>query len=389
MKRVTAAGTLSLAALTVFAGPLAQADSLTAWYLGGGGGQARSSIDDVRITNGLLAGGFTSVSITDYDRPTGYKLFGGYQINKYIAVEGGYFDLGQSGFVATTVPVGTLSGTIKVKGLNLDLVGTLPITDKFSAFARVGVNRAEAEDTFTGTGRVRALNSNPSKTDTNYKYGVGLRYAMTDALGVRVEAERYRIDDAVGNKGDIDLVSVGLDYRFGRKVQAPLPSVTRPEPVAAAAPTVAPAPVAAAPAPQPAAAAMPPPPPPRKVTFSADALFDFDKATLKPAGKQALDKFATDLRGTTFDVITVTGHTDRIGSREYNQKLSTRRADAVKNYLVDPSGIPVAKIVSRGADKSSPVTKPGDCKGGNATKALIACLQPDRRVEVEVTATKR
>ena len=83
------------------------------------------------------------------------------------------------------------------------------------AFARLGLNHAKAEDTFSGSGRVRALNTNPSKRDTNYKYGVGLRYAMTDALGVRVEAERYRIDDAVGNTGDIDLFSLGLVYRFG------------------------------------------------------------------------------------------------------------------------------------------------------------------------------
>lgn len=129
-------------------------------------------------------------------------------------------------------------------------------------------------------------------------------------------------------------------------------------------------------------------PPKKTVTFLADSLFDFDKATVRPAGKQTLDKFAADLRGTTFDVVTVTGHTDRIGSRAYNISLSARRAEAVKTYLVDPAGIPVAKITTRGAGESEPVTKPGECKGEKATKALIACLQPDRRVEVEVSGTK-
>ena len=130
----------------------------------------------------------------------------------------------------------------------------------------------------------------------------------------------------------------------------------------------------------------------KKVTFSADSsadsLFDFDKSTVKPAGKQALDKFAADLRGANFDVITVTGHTDRIGSHAYNMKLSTRRAEAVKTYLVESAGIPAGKIEARGVDGANPVTKPGECKGKKATKKLIACLGPDRRVEVEVVATR-
>ena len=130
----------------------------------------------------------------------------------------------------------------------------------------------------------------------------------------------------------------------------------------------------------------------KKVTFSADSsadsLFDFDKSTVKPAGKQALDKFAVDLRGANFDVITVTGHTDRIGSHAYNMKLSTRRAEAVKTYLVESAGVPAGKIEARGVDGANPVTQPGECKGKKATKKLIACLGPDRRVEVEVVATR-
>ena len=205
---------------------------------------------------------------------------------------------------------------------------------------------------------------------------------------MRAEVERYRINDAVGNKGDIDLVSLGVIYRFGATKSAPAPRATAPEPVMPVARATAPEPVAVTPAPQAGAVIPPPPPPPKKVSFSADALFDFDKATLKPAGKQDLDKFAANLRGAKYDVITVTGHTDRIGSRAYNKVLSTRRADTVKNYLVDPSGIPAGKIAAKGIDESQPVTKPGDCKGKKATKALIACLQPDRRVDVEVSGTK-
>jgi OOP family OmpA-OmpF porin len=244
------------------------------------------------------------------------------------------------------------------------------------------LNYAEAKDSFRGTGLVNVLNPNPSKREANYKFGAGLQYDFTQSLGMRVEAERYRINDAVGNRGDIDLVSLGLVYRFGAKTPAP---VRRAEPVAAA---PAPQPMVVAPPPPVVTPPPPPPPAPSKVTFSADSLFAFDKAIVKPAGKQQLDKLAADLRGANFDVITVTGHTDRIGSHAYNMELSTRRAEAVKAYLVESAAIPAGKIAARGTDGSDPVTKPGECKGKKATTALIACLQPDRRVEVEVSGTR-
>jgi OOP family OmpA-OmpF porin len=377
MKLARASGTLGLVALAVIGSPFAAAQE-TGWYGGANVGQSRAKIDDARINSGLIAGGFGSSSISDRDRDTGYKIFGGYQVNRNFALEGGYFDLGKFGFTANTVPAGTLNGDIKLKGLNLDLVGILPITERFSAFGRAGVIYAQARDSFTGTGAVNVTNPNPSKSQANYKLGLGMQYALTDALAVRAEVERYRINDAVGNKGDIDLFSVGLVYWFdGKKPvrQAPAPEY-----------------VAAAPAPQPVAVTPPSPPPPApmpaKVTFSADSLFDFDKAVMKPAGKQAVDKFSADLKGAEFDVIKVTGHTDRLGSHGHNMKLSTRRAEAVKTYLEHSAGIPAGKIDARGVNGSDPVTKPGECKGNKPTKQLIACLQPDRRVDIDVTGTK-
>jgi len=149
---------------------------------------------------------------------------------------------------------------------------------------------------------------------------------------------------------------------------------------------IAAAPVAAPPPP-------PPPPPPAppirtRVSFSADSLFDFAKATVRPAGKQALDDFAAQLKGAQFEVITVTGYTDRIGSHAYNIDLSTRRAEAVKSYLVETAGIRADKITARGADGDAPVTKPDECRGQQRTPKLIACLQPDRRVDVEVVGSR-
>jgi len=125
------------------------------------------------------------------------------------------------------------------------------------------------------------------------------------------------------------------------------------------------------------------------VSLSADSLFAFDRSVVSPGGKQELDKFVRDLTGANYDQIKVTGHTDRIGSHDYNMKLSTERANAVSAYLVTSGGIAQAKISARGVNGSNPVTKPGDCKGNKPTPQLIACLQPDRRVDVEVTGTRR
>jgi OOP family OmpA-OmpF porin len=99
-----------------------------------------------------------------------------------------------------------------------------------------------------------------------------------------------------------------------------------------------------------------------------------------------LDELVKTLAGARYEVILAVGHTDRIGSAAYNQKLSLRRAAAAKKYLTD-KGIEPSRVYVDGKGKTQPVTKPGDCKGKRG-KALIACLQPDRRVDVEVTGTK-
>ena len=379
MKIARAFGMMAtLAALAVTMSPTAFADD-DGWYAGFNVGQSRAKIDDARIAAGLLGDGFTTTSISNDDRHFGFKAFGGYEFNRYFSLETGYFDLGRFGFTADTLPAGSLRGDIKIKGVNFDAVGSLPIGEKFSLFARAGLNYADAKDSFAGTGSVAVINSSPRKWAPNYKFGFGAQYDFTRVVGMRIEAERYRIDDAVGNKGDVDLYSAGLVFRFGRAEPAPVPPAVAPAPIVA---------LVAAPAPPP-----PPPPPPappirRRVSFSADSLFDFAKDTVRPAGKQALDTFAADLKGAQFDVIAVTGYTDRIGSHEYNMKLSTRRAEAVKSYLVEAAGISADKVTAQGADGSDPVTKPDECPGQKRTPKLIACLQPDRRVDVEVVGSR-
>jgi len=142
------------------------------------------------------------------------------------------------------------------------------------------------------------------------------------------------------------------------------------------------APMAAAPAKP---APMPAPKPSAdKVKLAADALFDFDKASLKPEGMAKLDKLAAQAEALKLEVILAVGHTDRLGSAGYNQKLSEKRAAAVKEYLVG-KGIEANRVYTEGKGESQPVTT--DCKNMSRAK-LIECLQPDRRVEIEVIGSK-
>lgn len=185
------------------------------WIGGLSLGQTRTTIDDARIVRDLSAQGLTAGPLANNDRDRGFKLFGGYRFDQYFSVEGGYFDLGEFGFNTTTNPAGTLSGNIRLKGLNLDAVGTLPITDKWSVFGRVGAAHTRASDRFVGSGAVVVLNPNPRARDTLLKVGFGMEYAVSADWSVRAEVERYRVNDAVGHKGHVDLASVGLVYRFG------------------------------------------------------------------------------------------------------------------------------------------------------------------------------
>jgi len=123
----------------------------------------------------------------------------------------------------------------------------------------------------------------------------------------------------------------------------------------------------------------------QKITYQADTLFDFDKAILKPAGKEKLDDLASKIQGLNLEVVVATGYTDRIGSDKYNDRLSLRRAQAVKSYLVS-KGIEANRIYTEGKGKRNPV--PTGCNQKNR-KQLIACLAPDRRVEVEVVGTPK
>ena len=127
-----------------------------------------------------------------------------------------------------------------------------------------------------------------------------------------------------------------------------------------------------------------------KVKLAADTLFEFNKAVLLPAGKSKLDDLAAKSKDMKLEVILAVGHTDRIGGDAYNQKLSEKRAAAVKTYLVG-KGVEANRVYTEGKGEKQPVTT-GKCnnlgKDSGKNKKLVECLQPDRRVEIEVIGTK-
>jgi len=183
----------------------------------------------------------------------------------------------------------------------------------------------------------------------------------------------------------------GLCWRSGGewspdKAAAPCDAVPRA--------SVPPAPIAKAPepaaAPAPVAAAAPAPIVIEKITLSTDVLFEFNKAELRPSGQQKLDDLAKSAQGANVEKVVLVGHADRIGSEEYNQELSEKRAKAVADYLAQ-KGVDSSRLQVEGKGESQPITGNECAKMGaesNKNQKLIACLQPDRRVDAELLGSR-
>jgi OOP family OmpA-OmpF porin len=152
---------------------------------------------------------------------------------------------------------------------------------------------------------------------------------------------------------------------------APAPVVPKAAPAPAPAPVAVPAPVAPKPAP------APQPPAATKVTYAADAFFDFDKSVLKAEGKAKLDDLVGKVKGINLEVIIAVGHTDSVGVDAYNQKLSVKRSEAVKAYLVT-KGIEKNRVYTEGKGEKQPVADNKTSEG----------RAKNRRVEIEVVGTR-
>lgn len=165
------------------------------WYVGGSVGQ--SKID-------CSTGGVPGVSCDDSD--TAFRVLGGYQFNKYLGAELGYADLGKA-----TISGAGISASVEAKAWDLVAVGRVPLADKFSLFGKLGMYRADS-DLSSNTALIPAS----SDSNTDVTYGLGAQYDFNKNLGVRAEWQQYKKvgGDSTGGEGDVDVMSLGVVYRF-------------------------------------------------------------------------------------------------------------------------------------------------------------------------------
>ncbi len=256
--------------------------------------------------------------------------------------------------------------------------------DKFRPFLLAGLGAAHNRIHYNGT-----PDANGIKTSWMANVGLGAQYLFTENLGLQADlryvysrAEASNLFGGTGNHRDENIgntyLNLGVIFKFGAPKQV---AAAEPAPAPAAEPMPAPA---AEPMPAPAAEAAPAGPAEpafEKVTLQAEVLFGFDKDTLKEEGKTILNADVVEKMKAhpEVELLLITGHTDRIGDAKYNQKLSERRANSVKSYLVS-QGIEASRLHAVGKGEADAVAA---CKGVRGKKA-IECLQPNRRVVVEI-----
>ncbi|MEA5103039.1 porin OmpA [Pantoea sp. S18] len=305
---------------------------------------------------GYYGNGYENNDGPTHESQLGAGAFAGYQANPYLGFELGYDWLGRMPNKGNVT-----NGAFKAQGVQLAAKLSYPITEDFDVYTRLGGMVWRADSTQNTDG----VRHSDHDTGVSPLAAVGVEYALTKNWATRLDYQWVNnIGDAgtVGARPDNSMLSVGVSYRFGQEEDA--------------APVVAPAP-----APAPVVET-------KRFTLKSDVLFTFNKATLKPEGQQALDQLYSQL--SSMDPkdgsVVVLGFTDRIGSEQYNQKLSEKRAQSVVDYLVS-KGIPSNKISARGMGKSNPVTG-NTCDSVKGRNALIDCLAPDRRVEIDVKGIK-
>ncbi len=190
------------------------------FYFGGlAAGQAQAKMPEEHSTTGVIGAGLSALSSLRDDRDLAYKVFVGYRFSPQWALEGGYFNLNSFRFTSSTnVAASGLAGEMRAAGLNLDLVGSLPLTAKLTGLARVGLQYARTSDAFQGSGALAANSYSLSQRSTNLKLGLGLQYQLRPWVALRGEVERYQLDDLMGGRGAANVFSFGLVFPFGRGV---------------------------------------------------------------------------------------------------------------------------------------------------------------------------
>lgn len=287
-----------------------------------------------------------------------YGVFGGYQIlnqnNLGLAVELGYDDFGRA--------KGRQAGRTVAKhtnhGTHLSLKGSYEVLEGLDVYGKAGVALVRSDYKFYDNEHIDSHRARASGL-----FAVGAEYAVLPELAVRLEYQwltrvgKYRPQDkpntAINYNPWIGSINAGISYRFG---QGAAPVVAAPEMVS------------------------------KTFSLNSDVTFAFGKANLKPQAQATLDSIYGEMSQVKSAKVAVAGYTDRIGSDAFNVKLSQERADSVANYFV-AKGVAADAISATGYGKANPVTG-ATCDQVKGRKALIACLAPDRRVEIAVNGTK-
>ncbi|HHE9444254.1 TPA: porin OmpA [Haemophilus influenzae 10810] len=293
-----------------------------------------------------------------------YGVFGGYQIlnqdNFGLAAELGYDNFGR----AKLREVGKPRAKHTNHGAHLSLKGSYEVLDGLDVYGKAGVALVRSDYKFYEVANGTRERKNGRHTArASGLFAVGAEYAVLPELAVRLEYQwltrvgKYRPQDkpntAINYNPWIGSINAGISYRFG---QGAAPVVAAPEVVS------------------------------KTFSLNSDVTFAFGKANLKPQAQATLDSIYGEMSQVKSAKVAVAGYTDRIGSDAFNVKLSQERADSVANYFV-AKGVAADAISATGYGKANPVTG-ATCDQVKGRKALIACLAPDRRVEIAVNGTK-
>lgn len=271
----------------------------------------------------------------------GAGAFLGYQANPYLAFELGYDWLNKIQYKQDT-------GRLKVHGVSTTMKLSYPISfisDDLDIYARAGA--------FIRMTKWSQGGSSSSDTGVSPTYALGFDYRLNEDFSTRLE---YQWVNNIGNDGptrpDNGFLTLGVTYRLGSPAVEKATVLELRE---------------------------------NRYVLSEDVLFAYGKSSLKSEGEKALDNLVSALVkiNPSESAVIVIGHTDRIGSAGFNQKLSEQRAQSVVDYLV-AKGVPSNLISAQGKGKTQPIT--GDTCNNLTGQSLKDCLQPDRRVEIEIKA---
>lgn len=334
MKKTTLALAVAIASLST-AAFAAQPDN--SFYVGGKTGW--SGYHDASLYNGAS----DNMNISK-DR-VGAGAFLGYQANPYLAIELGYDWLGHADYREKATGA---KSQLTVQGVSVTGKLSYPISfisDDLDIYARAGA--------FIHSTKWKSPEYDERNTSVSPVAAVGFDYKLSEDFSARLD---YQWINNIGNEGntrpDNSFLAFGVSYNLGSVSKNKATELEYRE---------------------------------NRYVLSEDIMFGYNQTTLKAEGNEALDGLLKALVkiNPTESAVVVIGNTDRIGSANYNQKLSEQRAKSVMDYLVS-KGVPADLISAKGAGKTNPIT--GD-KCNTLTGAdLRACLSPDRRVEIEIKA---